>query len=116
MQVTRREARKCPAADTEPAHLLLLSHDFRSIQVAFDLILALPISSMSGPGAGFEYPAQDVSWLKRYTLYRSSRAEAHAANEQQETSYYLQIALAAPRTSFIFSMFVTPSLWSMGHP
>lgn len=21
---------------------------------------------MSGPGAGFEYPSQEVSWMKRY--------------------------------------------------
>lgn len=30
---------------------------------------------MSGPGAGFEYPAQEVSWLKRYKIVLSYEAD-----------------------------------------
>lgn len=28
---------------------------------------------MSGPGAGFEYPSQEVSWLKRYVFKALSK-------------------------------------------
>lgn len=74
------------------------------IQSPLRLLFSLQ-SSMSGPGAGFEYPPQEVSWLKRFVPNAlSNRGET--ANNQQEMSCCLRIASAARQTSFNSSMHV----------
>ena len=78
------ESSPSPQSSTSPIKHVRLSDFLQSLLHLLILLLLTAsdlrikasvhkIVGMSGPGAGFEYPPQEVSWLKRYLSYTPSK-------------------------------------------